>query len=96
MEPCPAHYDRGFIQPWDFIRDKELNYHLGNAIKYIVRAGYKDSKAEDLRKAIHYLEDELQYTLREQEPQRSSDRIQGRLSSLEYAWESRDAEAFDR
>ena len=27
--------DRGFIEPWDFIRDQGLNYHLGNAVKYI-------------------------------------------------------------
>ena len=55
----PTYYKRGSIEPWDFIRDQELNYHLGNAIKYICRAGHKDSKAEDLRKAIHYLENEL-------------------------------------
>ncbi len=50
------------MEPWDFIRQQGLNYHLGCAIKYIVRAGYKDSKAEDLRKAIHYLQNELQHT----------------------------------
>ena len=55
----PAYYKRGYIQVWDFIRDQGLNFHLGNAIKYICRAGYKDSKAEDLRKAIHYLQNEL-------------------------------------
>lgn len=96
MEPCPTHYDRGFIQPWDFIRDKGLNYHLGNAIKYIVRAGYKGSKADDLRKAIHYLENELQYTLSEEKPERSGNRVPGRISSLEFQFESGDAEAFDR
>ena len=37
----PAHYTRGSIEVWDFIRDQELNYHLGNAIKYICRAGFK-------------------------------------------------------
>lgn len=57
----PDYYQRGSIQVWDFIRDQELNFHLGNAIKYICRAGHKDSKAEDLKKAIHYLENELQY-----------------------------------
>lgn len=54
----PDHYRRGLIQPWDFIRDQGLNYHLGNAIKYICRAGYKDSAIDDLNKAIHYLENE--------------------------------------
>jgi len=57
----PSHYTRGNIEVWDFIRDQQLNYHLGNAIKYICRAGYKGSKREDLEKAIHYLENELQH-----------------------------------
>ena len=59
----PAYYRRGNIQVWDFIRDQQLNFHLGNAIKYICRAGHKSSKAEDLRKAIHYLQNELENTV---------------------------------
>jgi hypothetical protein len=58
----PTHYTRGDIEVWDFIRDQQLNYHLGNAVKYICRAGYKDSKVDDLKKAIHYLENELLHT----------------------------------
>ena len=60
-QQSPAHYTRGAIEVWDFIRDQQLNYHLGNAIKYICRAGYKspDTKTQDLKKAIHYLENEL-------------------------------------
>jgi hypothetical protein len=58
----PEYYRRGSIQVWDFIRDQGLNFHLGNAIKYICRAGYKDSRAEDLKKAIHYLTNELETT----------------------------------
>jgi len=34
---------------------------LGNAIKYICRAGHKDSAVQDLTKAIHYLENELSH-----------------------------------
>tara|TARA_Y100001951_G_C11165369_1_gene197155 strand:+ start:261 stop:638 length:378 start_codon:yes stop_codon:yes gene_type:complete len=55
----PSYYKRGTIDVWDFIRENGLNFHLGNAVKYICRAGYKDSKVEDLKKAIHYLENEL-------------------------------------
>ena len=55
----PDYYKRGSIDVWDFIRDQGLNFHLGNAIKYVCRAGYKTSKIEDLEKAIHYLENEL-------------------------------------
>ena len=61
----PAYYTRGSIECWDAIRDWELNYHLGCAIKYIVRAGHKDSKEQDLKKAIHYLQNELDNTLLE-------------------------------
>ena len=59
MAKGPAYYQRGSFDVWDFIRDQGLNFHLGNAIKYICRAGYKDSKIQDLEKAIHYLENEL-------------------------------------
>ena len=55
----PDYYTRGNIQVWDFIRDQGLSFHLGNAIKYICRAGHKDDYKADLVKAIHYLEDEL-------------------------------------
>jgi hypothetical protein len=64
----PTYYQRGSIQVWDFIRDQELNFHLGNAIKYICRAGYKDSKVEDLKKAIHYLQNELENEVVSQYP----------------------------
>ena len=59
MAKGPLYYQRGSIDVWDFIRDQGLNFHLGNAIKYICRAGHKDSKIHDLEKAIHYLENEL-------------------------------------
>lgn len=53
----PAHYTDGRIEVIDFIEDKQLGYHLGNAVKYISRAGKKDPEktAEDLRKAVWYL-----------------------------------------
>ena len=78
MADSPTHYTRGQIEVWDFIRDQGLNYHLGNAIKYICRAGFKsnNTKTEDLKKAIHYLENELHHTaLQESKPERSSDSI---------------------
>ena len=46
----PDYYQRGNIEVWDFIRDQSLNYHLGNVIKYICRAGYKDNDLKDLKK----------------------------------------------
>ena len=64
----PDYYRRGSIQVWTFIRDQGLNFHLGNAIKYICRAGYKESRIADLRKAIHYLQNELEDEILHQRP----------------------------
>lgn len=53
----PAHYTDGKIEVIDYIEDKHFGYHLGNAIKYISRAGKKDPQKaeEDLRKAVWYI-----------------------------------------
>ena len=53
----PAHYTFGQIEVIDFIEDKKLGFHLGNAVKYISRAGRKnpDKTIEDLQKAAWYL-----------------------------------------
>ena len=53
----PSHYTDGNIEVIDFIEDKNLSYHLDNAVKYISRAGKKDPEktAEDLQKAVWYL-----------------------------------------
>ena len=62
MAKGPSYYQRGSCDVWDFIREQGLNFHLGNAIKYIARAGHKTkSKIEDIEKAIHYLENELHH-----------------------------------
>lgn len=54
----PAHYTSGSIEVIDFIEDQKMPYHLGNATKYICRAGKKDknTETEDLRKAIWYIQ----------------------------------------
>jgi hypothetical protein len=86
----PDYYRRGNIQTWDFIRDQGLNFHLGNAIKYICRAGYKDSRAEDLKKAIHYLTNELETTTGKGIQEKFPGEEQYYASFTDYA------EAFDR
>lgn len=55
----PPHYKHGGIETIDYIEAKELNFHLGNAVKYISRANHKGTPIEDIRKAIWYLEREL-------------------------------------
>ena len=58
----PSHYTDGNIEVIDFIEDKKLNYHRGNAVKYICRAGKKDpaKEVEDLQKAAWYINREIQ------------------------------------
>jgi hypothetical protein len=55
----PPHYKMGGIETIDFIEAKNLNYNLGNVVKYITRAEYKGNKIEDLKKAQWYLNREL-------------------------------------
>jgi hypothetical protein len=57
----PSHYTDGKIEVIDFIEDKKLNYHRGNAVKYIARAGKKDptKEIEDLKKAQWYINREI-------------------------------------
>jgi hypothetical protein len=55
----PYHYKVGGIETIDFIEAKELNYNMGNAVKYISRADHKGSKEQDLAKAIWYLKREI-------------------------------------
>ena len=86
----PQYYRRGSIQPWSFIRDQELNFHLGNVIKYVCRAGHKYDDIDDLEKAIHYLKNEVEFRT----SQRVSDLLQcEKLEDIEY---QNYAKEFDR
>jgi hypothetical protein len=55
---APAHYVGGgrSVEPLSVIEDWKLGYHLGNALKYISRAGRKGNEIHDIRKGIYYLE----------------------------------------
>lgn len=60
----PMHYCEGRkYEPKDVIRDWDLNFNLGNAVKYISRAGRKPGcpAEEDLKKAMMYIGFELEY-----------------------------------
>jgi uncharacterized protein DUF3310 len=58
----PSHYNQGKIEVIEFIEDKKLGFNLGNAVKYISRAGVKDpcKHVEDLEKAVWYLKREIE------------------------------------
>lgn len=53
----PSHYNTGKYEVIEVIEDWNLDFCLGNAIKYIARAGKKDPNKtiEDLNKAIWYI-----------------------------------------
>jgi len=56
----PSHYTDGrTFRPIDVINDWGLGFNIGNAVKYISRAGRKCEAKEDLRKAIFYIEYEI-------------------------------------
>lgn len=55
----PKHYNQG-IEAIDIIESWGLNFSLGNAIKYVLRAPHKDNQVEDLKKSIWYIERELE------------------------------------
>ena len=58
----PKHYNQGKFEVIDVISDWKLDFCLGNAVKYIARCNHKSNKIEDIKKAIWYLEREIQET----------------------------------
>ena len=55
----PKHYTQGKIEVIEAIEDWDMNFCLGNAIKYIARCNHKGNKKQDLEKAIWYIKREL-------------------------------------
>lgn len=55
----PTHYQGNGLEAIDVIEAFGLGFCLGNAIKYILRAGKKGDRREDLEKAIWYLNREI-------------------------------------
>ena len=49
------HYKKREYQHWDFVVDTGMHYLLGCATKYVARWRDKNG-AQDLKKAVHYLE----------------------------------------
>lgn len=56
----PPHYKSGGLECIDVIEAFGLGFHLGNAVKYILRAGKKGDRTEDLKKAAWYLSREME------------------------------------
>ena len=64
----PPHYvDGRKYEPKDVIRDWNLNFNLGSAVKYISRAGRKDDIIQDLKKAKQFIDFEIEALEEERE-----------------------------
>lgn len=57
----PPHY-QGSVQPIDLINAQDLNFNLGNVVKYVCRAGKKEGEntLSDLEKAKDYINFEIE------------------------------------
>lgn len=58
----PDHYQSSSIEAIEVIEAFNLNFSLGSAVKYILRAGKKpnEGRKDDLKKAIWYLKREME------------------------------------
>lgn len=65
----PAHYNIGKIEVIDAINEWRLDFDLGNVVKYVARAGHKDTEktVEGLKKARFYLDDGISRLTRKEE-----------------------------
>jgi hypothetical protein len=62
MRATQLHYENGKgYDVIDFIKDYELNFNIGNVVKYCARLGKKDDNLRELRKAMDYLQREIEY-----------------------------------
>jgi Protein of unknwon function (DUF3310) len=55
----PRHYNVGKIEAITVIEDWNLGFNLGNCLKYLARCDHKGNAVEDLKKALWYLQREL-------------------------------------
>lgn len=68
MRATQLHYDNGKnYDVIDFIKDYNLNFNVGNVVKYCARLGKKDANLKELRKALDYLKREIEHEERLQE-----------------------------
>ena len=67
----PSHYIQNGVETIDVIEAWNLDYCLGNTVKYISRAGKKDQDKiiEDLEKARWYLDREIAKLKKNKKPE---------------------------
>lgn len=60
----PKHYQsKTGLEAIDVIEAFNLDFCLGNVVKYILRCGHKDNEVQELKKAKWYLEREIKNRL---------------------------------
>lgn len=55
----PSHYNVEGFEVIDIIDAFNLNFNMGNALKYLLRADRKGNKEQDIQKALWYLQREI-------------------------------------
>jgi len=55
----PSHYNVKGFEVIDIIDAFGLNFNIGNALKYLLRADKKGNKKQDIQKALWYLQREI-------------------------------------
>lgn len=72
----PSHYTEGRdIEPIDVIDDWNLGFYEGQVLKYVSRAGRKDDRLQDLRKAKFYLDRLIDNEQCKEPPTSTADRL---------------------
>ena len=55
----PSHYNQG-IEAIDYIESHNMDFNIGNVIKYVTRAKHKGTELQDLKKSSWYLNREIE------------------------------------
>lgn len=61
LNETPKHYQTNSIDVIDFCKLYNLNFNIGNIVKYACRVGKKENDIEDLKKVIDYAQREIKY-----------------------------------
>jgi hypothetical protein len=75
MRASQLHYENG--KGYDIIdvcKDYDLNFNRGNVMKYVARAGKKSDELQDLKKALDYLQREIEYLQIKQQQENDKNR----------------------
>ncbi len=59
----PVHYNKLKVEAIEIC--EQFNFNRGNVLKYVWRAGSKSDEIEDLKKALWYLQREIERVTRE-------------------------------